>query len=239
MSIPVPLDSDIMVLEGFGKLVGSVASRHKIQFLTLKGVYRGHQGRASRHRNGANGKAGAGIGIVRCVCTKMASLQATLKFGAEAVDYRWICLKTHSPVEPVVEDTADSWHFIHPHRFLLDNGGQNQRLVGVLNRKRWPSLLPDGVKFVRHFACRFAKKINIRFPSDVKISIRKKQSLWRPMTQRQPYAGFRVCNISNCRQEHVFLVQTSLQVPKIPPFNNGDFPLMYLPAPYLPKNPGG
>ena len=107
---------------------------------SIEDIERRFQGRLSRRGDGAGRQTFDAIGVIWRHRLKVFAGQVAVKFF-QAVDDGRIGLQAHALAQALDKHTGNARAFIGTAGLFLDNGGEYQRLVGILQRQ---SLLPPG-----------------------------------------------------------------------------------------------
>jgi hypothetical protein len=81
---------------------------------------------------------------------------------AQTVDHRGIGLQAHPPAQPLDEDSGNAWPLAGQSGFLLDHGGEHQRLLRRLQRQVRHAHVPGLSQGVAHAGVRELQDFHIR-----------------------------------------------------------------------------
>ena len=114
----------------------------KYSALVMRRLHRRQQGALARHGNRRGRQPGAGVGVPGRVGQQVAPAQVAVELVAQAVDDGGVGLQHHADAQAVVEHAGDHGPVAGAAGFLLDDAGQDQRLVGALERRSWAGAGP-------------------------------------------------------------------------------------------------
>jgi len=154
----------------------AVALRDKIQAVAGIGVQGGMYRLASRHRNRRRRQAFDQVGVVGRLGFEIRLGDIAVIVVAHAVNHGRVGLQRHAALQAADHNACNKGAFIFRAGLFFDNRGQDQRLVGRINRQIRRSLRPFFLQYQLHLVVGPFQQRDIGHVFLEEISIREKQA---------------------------------------------------------------
>ena len=200
----------------------AVADRDEVQRIALGGMGDGLQRGLARHRDRGRRQAGAGVGVVRGVGGQVAAADVARVSRAHAVDHGGIGLQAHADLQPAREQAGDLRPFLGDAGFLLDDGGQGQRLVLALQRQVRRARGPGRIQRLLHRIVCAPEDVEVGIAAHPGIGFRQEAAFRMLAGMAQRLHQCRVVEFLAVVPQPFDLGQRRAQVADVPAFDDGE-----------------
>ena len=155
----------------------AVACGDKVEVAGFIRVHDSLQCRHARQGDGGRRQTIPRVGIVRRVGTQVATPDVAVEGIAHAIDHRGICLQAHALAQALDEHTGDTRPLVGAPCFLLDDRGQDQRLVRAVQWQAFIPCFPGDGKLLLHGRMGTLQELDVRGSTRKVIGIRQEATL--------------------------------------------------------------
>jgi len=155
----------------------AVADCDEIQLAAGCRVERRRQRGATRQGDRRRRQAAPGVGVVGRVGVQVAPAQVAVEAAAEAVDDGRIGLQAHADGEAPAEHAGDAPALVGDAGLLLDDRGQDQRLVGTGDDARLVASCPGLVERLAHRLVGLAEQVEVAGAAPVGVGLGQEPAL--------------------------------------------------------------
>ena len=200
----------------------AVAPAHEVEELRARGAGGGLERGGARHRDGRGGQSVPGVGVPGRVGLQVALAQVAVEALAQPVDHRGVGLQPHALPQAIDEHGSHDGALAQPSRLLLDDGGEDERLVGAPKRQGRVARLPGPGEPALHLRVGAPEDLDVRGAGHEAVGVGKEDALERRLVHAQRGADLRVAAPGERRPDVGTRAHLRQPLPEGGPFHEGD-----------------